>query len=173
MSAEMQKAPDKFDLAAAMAAGTDMTVVMTLLGPAGKMWSHKSEYLKLPPRYLFEVASTCGSLLSYIRTLATTGRSSEGPPDWTGGAPRVAPAPPPDKAGVADPRNPPGMDYTIEFKYTCSVELPPPFDDIFNGEVGVPYLRFTQAVEAWRAGVSMLNRLVESAEIEIKAGQRA
>ena len=158
--------------AKAMAAGTDMNAVMSLTGPAGKMWEHKEAWFKMPPRYLFEVASTCGSLLSYIRTLATTGREAEGPPDWTGGAPQAAPspaqAPPPSTA-----KNPPGMDYMIEFTYTCSVELPPPFDDLFNGEVGVPYLRFSQAVEAWRAGVGLLNRLVESAEIEIKAGQRA
>jgi hypothetical protein len=36
----------------------------------------------------------------------------------------------------------------------------------------VPYLRYSQAVAAWRAGVGALNRLVESAEIEIAAGQR-
>ena len=157
--------------AEAMAAGTDMHVEMFLIGPGGKMWEHRSGYFKMPPRYLFEVASTCGSLLSYIRTLATTGREAEGPPDWTGGPPRATAAPPSAPPSAA--KNPPGMDYMIEFKYTCSVELPPPFDDLFNGEVGVPYLTFTQAVKAWRAGVGLLNRLVESAEIEIKAGQRA
>jgi hypothetical protein len=158
--------PDTREMVAALEAGTDMTVQMTLFGPRGKMWDQTSEYLKLPPRYLFEVASVCGSLLSYIRGLGATGRVGDGPTDWTGGPPD-AELPSPEPAAA-----PPGLEYSVEFRYACSLELPPPFHDLFNAEVGVPYLRFSQAVAAWRAGVGALNRLVESAEIEIAAGQR-
>jgi hypothetical protein len=52
------------------------------------------------------------------------------------------------------------------------VLLPPPFDDLFEGEVGVPYLKYSVAVQAQKAGHALLGRLIESAEIEIASGQR-
>lgn len=140
----------------------DLSMRMDLFGPRGRMWGFSQDYEHLPPAYLLEIASACRSFLEYLRGLATTARAAE---DEGGGqTTRVGGAP---AASV-----PAGLEYRVDFRYSSDVLLPPPFDDLFEGEVGVPYLKYSVAVQAQRAGHAMLGRLIESAEIEIASGQR-
>lgn len=144
----VDKAPEK-----ALEKVYDLTMRMDLYGPKGRMWGFTQDYENLPPRYLFEITTLCGSYLEYLRGLATTGKAQH-------------------DATAPGQSLPAGLEYRIDFKYQSDILLPPPFDDLFSGEVGVPYLMYSVAVQAQKAGVALLNRLLESAEIEIKAGQR-
>lgn len=142
------------DLATQFESGVTMEIKMVMTGPSGEMWSQVNRYKKLPVRYLFEIASACGSLAEFVRG-ASTGQ---------------------DEGKKGDQYNTPkgsGRDYQIDFEYGCEVEVPPPFDDFLKGEVSVSNLLYSKAYECQRAGWTLLGRLLDGAEIEIKAGQRS
>lgn len=152
----VDKAPEK-----ALAQLYDLSMRMDLYGPRGRMWGFTQDYENLPPAYLFEITTLCRSYLEYLRGLATTGRAAH-----------EAEQPTARVGGAQTGQLPVGLEYRIDFKFQSDVLLPPPFDELFEGEVGVPYLMYSVAVKAQKAGVQLLNRLLESAEIEIASGQR-
>src|SRR5262245_25885246 len=125
--------------------GAQMELKAKLSGPQGDMWGFSMYYKNLPPEYVLEIA---GAARAYYNLLKNTAGGS-------GGNDRQ---------------------YTFEFEYdakeSAPKSLPPDYSELFKGKVKNDDLLYSQAADVQNAGIRLLQRLMEGAEMEIKSGQR-
>jgi hypothetical protein len=122
-----------------------MKVDMDLSGPSGKMWEFHMKYHNLPVEYAMEIASTARALMNLVKT--TGGGAAQG--DRT---------------------------YEVKFSYDADEAtpkaIPPDVSELFKGSAHAKNLLYSQAVEIQDAGVTLLQKLQQSAHMEIQSGQR-
>ena len=127
-----------------------MKVKMRLEGPVGEggaieeMWGFDMFYKRLRPEGLMEITSACRAMRHFVH-------SFDG-----------------DAAGD-DPQ------YTVSFEYAADDALVPRvqgWEELFVGEAVADELLYSQAAEMQNAGLALLKKLMSTAEMEIKSGQR-
>jgi hypothetical protein len=112
-----------------------------------EMWSFHMKYKKLPAAYAMEIASLAASF-----THGIANRSGSAASD--------------------DPA------YEVTFSYDAEEAMPKGIDrdseigKLFKGEATAVTLLYSEAIKLQRQGWKLLDQLMESAEIEVEAGQR-
>lgn len=123
----------------------DMTVSVDIKNADGSnFWDYRMRYYDLPPQYVVEVGSACQQFATYIENLQGTVGSEEGP------------------------------GYIVSFDYDLAgLAIPTPFEKAGKGKVRADRLSFSQMTKVQEDGITMQNRLLNGARLEIASGQRS
>jgi hypothetical protein len=120
-----------------------MKISFDLSGPSGKMFEFDMKYHNLPPEYALEIASTARAFLNFINNTAG------------------------DAAGQ-------DRSYSVSFSYDAEGKAPkvPEYEELFKGKTRKDSLLYSQAAGLQNAGIELMTKLMQGAEMEIKSGQR-